>query len=109
VKNSTKTIKIVGLFGLAMAVAPLLTAGPASAGYACKGSHSYASAAGVHPSAPTATHIAQKRWQGKMKNQYGLAWSVWAIAKGKQVQCVNAGGNQKTCVVKARPCKYVVG
>tara|TARA_R110000751_G_scaffold8822_2_gene33980 strand:- start:61737 stop:62276 length:540 start_codon:yes stop_codon:yes gene_type:complete len=108
-KNFAKTITFTAVGAISLAAVSLFTAAPASAAYACKNSHSYESAAGVNPNAATAVKIAQASWQSKMKSQYGLPWSLWSVAKGKQTSCVNSGGNQKTCIVRARPCKYVTG
>jgi len=48
-----------------------------------------------------------KNWSTKTKNQYGLAWSVWDIAKDKTVECKLVNGKW-TCKAKAKPCLYVV-
>ena len=50
---------------------------------------------------------ARKSWSLKVKNNRGLAWSVWKIAKNKSVKCKKAG-QRWVCTAKARPCHYVV-
>lgn len=107
--NVTKTITFTALGAISLAAVSVFAVAPASAEYTCKNSHSYESAAGVNPNPAIALKIAKAGWQSKMKSQHGLPWSRWAIAKGKQTNCVNSGGNQKTCIVRARPCKYVTG
>lgn len=108
-KTPAKNIKLMGIAAVTLISTHLVTTSPAMAGYACKNSHNYHTAAGLHPQVHVATAIAKANWQKQMKNQYGLAYSVWSIAKGKTTQCVNAGGGQKTCIARARPCKYVAG
>ena len=108
-KSPANLAKVIGIAAVTLTSAHIFAASPALAEYACKNSHNYYTAAGLHPQVQVATAIAKANWTKKMKNQYGLAWSVWSIAKGKTTQCVNAGGGQKTCLARARPCKYVVG
>lgn len=50
---------------------------------------------------------AVKNWSYKTKNKYGVAWSVWDIAKDKSVECKNVSGKW-SCKAKAKPCLYVV-
>ncbi len=50
---------------------------------------------------------AVKNWSYKTKNKYGLAWSVWDIAKDKSVDCKQVSGKW-SCTAKAKPCLYVV-
>ena len=51
---------------------------------------------------------ARADWTNKVKNNYGLSWSVWNIASGKQETCTPGAGGTFACVVKAKPCNYVV-
>ncbi len=51
---------------------------------------------------------AQAQWTAKAKSAYGLSWSVWNIAAGKTQTCTASGNGAYTCVVKAKPCNYVV-
>ncbi|MEO4041147.1 hypothetical protein AAFN47_06015 [Hoeflea sp. CAU 1731] len=106
--NLTRSAGVAGLFAVAAIAVTALGAAPASA-YECKNSHHYQTGAGNHPQVTVAQMIAKKSWQGKIKSEYGLPWSVWDIAKGKQVNCTPAGGGQTICVARARPCKYVTG
>ena len=80
-------------------------AGGASA-YQCKRANLIASYAGVGHMVALAAAKAQ--WTAKAKTNYGLSWSVWNIAAGKNESCVAAGGGAFNCVVKAKPCNYVV-
>ena len=107
-RNLTRIAGVAGLFTAAAIAATALGAAPASA-YQCKNSHHYQTGAGNHPQASVAQMIAKKSWTGKIKSEYGLSWSVWDIAKGKQVTCTPAGGGQTICVARARPCNYVTG
>ena len=106
--NLTRCAGIAGLFASAAVAATVLSASPASA-YQCKKSHHYEVGQGNHPQATVAQALAKQHWQGKIKSQYGLPWSVWNIAKGKQLNCTPAGGGMTICVARARPCKYVTG
>jgi hypothetical protein len=64
---------------------------------------------GVFASTGQASTLAGARaqWTAKAKSAYGLSWSVWNIAAGKRETCT-ASGNGYSCVVKAKPCNYVV-
>lgn len=88
----------------ALAVAAVMASAPAHA-YQCKGG--YTTTVAVHPSQPAATGQAVAKWPGAAKSKYGLAWSVWKIAKNKGVGCFPVGSNWQ-CIAKAKPCKYVV-
>lgn len=50
---------------------------------------------------------ARKSWSLKVKNNQGLAWSVWKIAKNKSIKCKH-GGQRWVCTARAKACKYVV-
>jgi hypothetical protein len=93
---------IAALTGAAILLASLATGASA---YQCKANNTTA----THIGAPRAVAAATARnaWVDKVKTSYGLPWSVWSIATGKQQSCsLTDGGYQ--CEVKAKPCLYVV-
>jgi len=49
----------------------------------------------------------RKSWSLKVKNDRGLAWSVWKIAKNRSMKCKKSG-QRWVCTAKAKPCLYVV-
>lgn len=62
----------------------------------------------VHRPLKMAARIqARKSWSLKVKNNQGVAWSVWNIAKAKSIKCKKAG-QRWVCTAKAKPCLYVV-
>lgn len=87
-----------------LAILPLVTAGTAEA-VQCKVVFTQAEAVG--PNAATAAASARSFWSTKVKNKYHLAWSVWDIAAAKSQNC-GWTGNQQYCIVKARPCLYLI-
>ncbi len=97
-------IRIGSLLAMTIIAVPTFTA-DAEAAYACKGNQ-YSGAA-TKRSRFMARAMARKSWEGAMKNQFGLAWSVWSIAAGKSISC-HMTGSRHTCLALARPCKYVV-
>jgi hypothetical protein len=54
-----------------------------------------------------AAKLAKNFWAQEVKDQYGLQWSSWDIAASKSQNC-NWTGNKFYCIVKAKPCLYVV-
>lgn len=108
-KNPTYIHRIAGLIGAIAMSAGLMAASPASAEYACQNEQQFRSAAGTHYSQASASAIAKHNWKLKIRNRYGMEWSVWAYAKGKTLKCVSTGNGTKTCVARARACKYVTG
>jgi hypothetical protein len=61
----------------------------------------------VSPNAAAAMHTSRVLWTNKVKQKFGLEWSVYSIAANPSQNCLNgAGGIQ--CTVVAKPCKYVV-
>ncbi|MFO0993153.1 MAG: hypothetical protein U1E67_14610 [Hyphomicrobiales bacterium] len=73
--------------------------------YQCKNSYSQAEALGNTRFA--AMKNARNIWANQVKDQYSLEWSVWNIAASKDTDC-NYTGNKQYCIIKAKPCKYVV-
>ena len=73
--------------------------------YQCKNSYSQAEALGNTRFA--AMKNARNIWANQVKDQYSLEWSVWSIAASKDTDC-NFTGNKQYCIIKAKPCKYVV-
>ncbi len=98
-----------GLIASVAVAATVLASSPALSAYQCQNSHHYQNGQAVHPQVHVAQYLAKQNWQNKIKSEYGLAWSVWDIAKGKQLNCMPAGNGNKYCLARARPCKYVVG
>ncbi len=107
-KNTTTLIQSAGLFTAAFFALTTIGIGPAEA-YACKTQHRYLVGAGVHAAQAGAIEMAKKNWQNKVKEKFGLHWSVWEISEGKHVQCMANGGGGQSCVVRSRPCSYVTG
>jgi hypothetical protein len=54
-----------------------------------------------------AAKSAKAFWSQAAKNKYDLSWSVWSIAASKSQNC-NWTGTKFYCIVKAKPCLYVV-
>lgn len=73
--------------------------------YQCK--PNFVSATWHRANAEWALALAKAAWSEKVKQQYGLAWSVWKIAKAKSQKCVPKATGVE-CTVKAKPCLYVV-
>ena len=72
--------------------------------YVC---HSVSTHVQVHkPTRISARIQARKSWAYKVRQNHGLAWSVWKIAKTKSTNCHKAG-QRWVCVASAKPCKYV--
>jgi len=89
---------------LAAAVALPLAIGSAEA-YQCKNSFSQAEA--IANTRFMALKNARNIWANQVKDQYSLEWSVWNIAASKDTDC-NFTGAKQYCIIKAKPCKYVV-
>ncbi|MBL8908209.1 MAG: hypothetical protein JNM20_16165 [Rhizobiales bacterium] len=85
-------------------VALPLAIGSAQA-HQCKSGYSEAEAIGNTRFA--AMKNARDIWTAQVKNRYSLEWSVWNIAASKDTNCGFTGAKQY-CIVKAKPCKYVV-
>jgi hypothetical protein len=93
----------IAAFAIAVAISASL---PGSAeAYQCK--NSYKQGEGIHNLAHIARAAAKAAWTANAKNAYGLAWSVWDIAKSKSQNCSHTGG-AFYCIYKAQPCLYVV-
>ena len=89
---------------LVTAILALPFAAPAQA-YQCKNSYSQAEALGNNRF--MALKNARNIWANQVKDQYSLEWSVWNIATSKDTDC-NYTGSKQYCIIKAKPCKYVV-
>jgi len=89
----------------AAAILALTLATSGAQAYQCKTSFVQAEALG-NPRVKAAKS-AKTFWAGEAKDKYGLAWSVWDIAASKSQNC-NWTGNKFYCIVKAKPCLYVV-
>ncbi|MGE0237994.1 MAG: hypothetical protein AB7F09_15175 [Parvibaculaceae bacterium] len=93
---------------VAYAAATLLALTLASSGaeaYQCKAGLTQAEAIGNPKFKARAS--AKAIWSTTVKNKYGVQWSVWNIAASKGQRC-NWTGAKWYCIVKARPCLYVV-
>jgi hypothetical protein len=93
---------------IAYAAAIVITLGFAAGGaqaYQCKSSYVQAEAVGKPKF--KALKSARTFWSAEAKDKYDLSWSVWNIAANKSTDC-NYTGNQWYCIVKAKPCLYVV-
>jgi hypothetical protein len=73
--------------------------------YQCKTTYVQAEALG-NPKVK-ALKSAKTFWSQAAKDKYDLAWSVWNIAASKSQTC-NWTGTKFYCIVKAKPCLYVV-
>jgi hypothetical protein len=93
-----------GVLAGAVALIPLTLAGTAEA-YQCKALKTQAEAIGNTQAAAKAS--ARSFWSTAVKNKYDLAWSVWNIAASKSENC-DWTGNKFYCIIKAKPCLYVV-
>ena len=100
IRNIVQVAAIAGIAALSMSA----TTTPSLA-YSCKAYPEQADAYLKTKFAASAK--AKKNWSIKTKNQYGLAWSVWDIAKDKSVECKQVAGKW-TCKAKAKPCLFVV-
>ena len=100
IRNILQAAAIVGIATVAMSA----TTTPSLA-YACK---AYPEQADAYLKTKFAARAkAVKNWSYKTKNKYGVAWSVWDIAKDKSVDCKKVSGKW-TCESNAKPCLYVV-
>lgn len=84
----------------------LLGLASGASAYQCKRFNLIGTFAG--PGQANALAAAKAQWTAKAKQNYGLSWSVWTIAAGKSETCTASGGGAYACVVKAKPCNYVV-
>lgn len=73
--------------------------------YQCKTSYVQAEALGNLK--VKALKSAKTFWSQAAKDKYDLSWSVWNIAASKSQDC-NWTGTKFYCIVKAKPCLYVV-
>jgi hypothetical protein len=73
--------------------------------YQCKSTYVQAEALGN--TKVKALKSAKTFWSQAAKDKYDLAWSVWNIAASKSQNC-NWTGTKFYCIVKAKPCLYVV-
>lgn len=91
-----------------LAFAAVIIAGfsTGASAYQCKNANTVGSFA--QASQPAALAAARAIWTANVKGNYGLSWSVWDIAAGRQESCVAGGGGSFMCTVRARPCNYVV-
>ncbi len=91
----------------AVAGASVLVVGFAAAASAYECKIQPEAAVFVSPSAATAMHVSRVVWTSKVKQKFGLEWSVHTIAASPSQSCQpGAGGTQ--CTFIAKPCKYVV-
>ena len=88
---------------LAFSVSTIMTT--SAFAYQCKTGYTQVQ---VHmPTRMAARTQARKSWSLKVKNDLGLAWSVWNIAKNKSTNCQKSG-QRWICTAKAKPCLYVI-
>ena len=103
-----RLMAVAGLFAAAFAASTAVGTHPAEA-YACKTDLRYMAGTAVRRAQTDAVEMAKKNWQVRVKQKFGLAWSVWEISEGQHVQCVSNRGGGMLCVARSRPCKYVTG
>lgn len=80
-----------------------LTAGASA--YQCKTHPEMA--AFVSPDHAASLHTSRAIWTSKVRQKFGLEWSVYSIAANPTQICQNGNGGVQ-CIVTAKPCKYVV-
>ena len=102
-RTTARMIKIGGFLAVALAVSPIFTGGASA--YSCLSTEYSGSATNTFMYKARAA--AMESWRNAMKQQFGVEWSVWSIAEDSSVECHQAG-TRTTCLVRARPCKYVV-
>ena len=100
IKTKLRRIITAGIVTLV----PVVFAGNAEA-YQCKNTKTQAEAIGNTQAGTKAA--ARGFWTTAVKNKYDLAWSVWDISASKSQDC-NWTGTKFYCIVKAKPCLYVV-
>ena len=99
-----KPLKIATAATIAAAAALSFNVTSASA-YQCSSGYKQVQ---VHkPTRVASRRQARKSWTYRVKNDLGLAWSVWKIAQSKSVSCDKAG-QRWVCVARAKPCLYTV-
>lgn len=91
---------------LAVAAVAMIGLSSGASAYQCKNANTVGNFATT--SQPAALAAARAIWTANVKGNYGLSWSVWDIAAGRQENCVAGGGGSFICTVRARPCNYVV-
>jgi hypothetical protein len=72
----------------------------------CMSEHFHHGASTGKPTQKEAEAAAIRDWSGFTGFEYGDAWSDYAIAASKTMQCARSG-NDWSCDVDARPCKSV--
>jgi hypothetical protein len=94
-----------GLSAAALAAMLCVSLTATAQAYQCKTGFTQAEA--LHKSATKSRAAARKAWSTTAKNSYGLEWSLWNIATAKDQNCSHTGAAYY-CIVKAKPCLYVV-
>ncbi|WP_119390133.1 hypothetical protein [Taklimakanibacter lacteus] len=89
----------------AAAVVAFVAVANSAQAYQCK--TTYVQAEALANLKVKALKSAKTFWSQEAKDKYGLAWSVWNIAASKSQSC-NWTGTKFYCIVKAKPCLYVV-
>lgn len=92
-------------FASAAALLALVAMTGGAQAYQCKTSYVQAEALGNIKA--QAAKSAKAFWSQAAKDKYDLSWSVWNIAASKSQNC-NWTGTKFYCIVKAKPCLYVV-
>lgn len=80
--------------------------GGAAFAYQCKNYPHQA--VGIRKLKGVASVQSRKNWSATAKAKFGMAWSVWPLAKGKSVSCVKLNDGRWRCLASAKPCLYVV-
>lgn len=106
----SKSLTLATAFVIAASIsAGSVTYSTPALAYACKTSPYQA--VGVRKTRIAAQVVARKGWSARVKDTYGLQWSVLKIAKNKVKSCAKIStsqGPQWRCLLSAKPCKYVV-
>jgi hypothetical protein len=103
--TALKTTRSLLMMLAVTAMSAALFAGSAEA-YTCK-SPSIKQYGTLRVAKGVAIASAKTKWSQYVKSHYGLPWSVWSIAKSKNVGCKKKG-HRWLCHARAIRCLYVV-
>ncbi len=92
----------------AATIATMSTTNTTSAlAYSCKSFPTQA--VGIRKRKMAARGASRVGWSNNVKTQFGLAWSVYKIAKQKSISCTYLQNIKKwRCLSSAKPCLYAV-
>jgi hypothetical protein len=97
------TYNRAGIYATAIVALTLVTS--SAQAYQCK--TGFVQAEALSMPRLKALKSAKTFWAQEVKDNNGLQWSSWDIAASKSQSC-NWTGTKFYCIVKAKPCLYVV-